>query len=652
MQLNKQLLADLPAAQPTNPALKLPPLKGMGTSFVSQAQDKDWDMPRRRRALGAAQRKLNYQNAMRRWKKSGGLFGLYRGPRPQAPAAPLPELAPYVKGVLTWGLAKLFDESKVRRDEDGKFAPKGDAAPRSRLTGLAPRERSVASIYSRGPQWEPGEVKTYDWSRSVRPTKDMPFATRQAYAAYRSELDRSPPPPATEAAAWAEMPEPPQLPTAGGTRFKMMVQRPQVPSTMSQEQYIELARWAAQRTREERDEHIKRSIGRNDPGGHKHKMLLPADANPKDPDIRFAFNVARNIAMHNVGLFHYDYQMTPETIQAMQPYKAFIKHTARKLGDVLRSERPGVWAQFRREFGQEFKDGRTYKFDTAGQVTGEKKKFFLRHEPAVKAALNWGLAKAFGNPDLTQAEIEQRRNAARARWARVAGRSATSQKGQTVRSVGEPGRDFERVPMASFEGDYPAARDAAAEWEKLHQQMGRIRNKGLVPQDGVFVRTRPMPQADQARLTEIKRRAAEIRPQAIKALVYQKGREAEMEYGPRWRYTGFEKFQAKLSREEGKTKGAKTRADAAVMWVKAEDKHRARVRQVRAARQAEAQPKAHSAIPRQIEAPRAEVKMTPAGAAAGVRFVRLSGRSGAVAAGVIGGAALGYGLSRWRQRPA
>jgi hypothetical protein len=1025
MQLNKQMLADLPAAQPTNPALKLPPLKGMGTSFVSQAQDKDWDMPRRRRAMGAVQRKLNYQNQLRAWKKSGGLFGLYRGPRPQAPAAPLPEFAPYVKGVLTWGLAKrekgsplseaevaqrreaakarwagvgaaasvgagllatgtaflalrrgkagkivqaahaaskapvqpafrrsdikpgemlvfrgggpdsfdgvsdmggvytsrmrrvansygkfeladekkprkngqvkafaikradlldltdpnqerqfahwalrrhahrwkegkhpdtfrpreqrdwqdkiarqelaaslktlrgnvifgkpyptgedkrskifgqalaegdeemrqflaargkrgihdpgkvvmmengkpgwiripqtyvmdkealrplrdvrlkkLFDESKIKRDEDGKFAPKGDAAPRSRLTGLAPRERSVASIYSRGPQWEPGEGKTYDWSRSVRPTKDMPFATRQAYATYRSELDRNPPAPTERPAAAEIEAAAPQLPTAGGTRFKMMVQRPQVPSGMSQDQYIELARWAAQRTRDERDEHIKRSIGRKDPGGHKHKMLLPADANPKDPDIRFAFNVARNIAMHNVGLFHYDYQMTPETLQAMQPYKAFIKHTARKLGDVLRSERPGAWAQFRREFGQEFKDGRTYKFDTAGQVAGEKKKFFLRHEPAVKAALNSGLAKAFGNPGLTQAEIEQRRNAARARWARVAGRAdardnaALKLREDMARTefnyrgfeppapgwrLNEPRASFDPAELEAVKGRLndlfrqyraaeqeqqaktrqPSAKEIAkynaamkeyaakhAEWRADKDQMlrakveefdaannTRFKLKGKVTRDGRIRGTSGL-SAEAGKITKETNKAMAgsepVPPKSpfpsysqtpqmreidanIKAL---RGMEQELsgqrskfelqrERGFRWsptedspKHSGWDTVRARNVRRDDLRMYEKE-----PQYREAERAHIARVKAVKEDRR-------KATIQRLFRAPAApneQPKVSPAPPPIADRVapkVRLSGKASAVAAGVLGGAALGYGLSRWRR---
>jgi hypothetical protein len=701
MALNKAVLADLPAAQPTNPALKPPPLKGMGISFVSQAQDKDWDKPRRKRAMPFAQRKLNYDNARRKWKK-GGLFGLGRGPKPPAPPAPPPEFAPYVKGVLTWGLAKrekgsplseaevaqrreaakarwagvgaaasvgagllatgtaflalrrgkagkimqaaqaaskaplqpafrrsdikhgemlvfrgggpdsfdgvsdrggiytsrmrrvansygkfeladektprkngqvkafavkradlldltdpkqerqfahwalrhharrwkegkhpdtfrpreqrdwqdkiarrqfatdlktlranvifgkpyptgedkrskifgralaqgneemrqflaargkrgihdpgkvvmmengkpgwiripqtyvmdkealrpvrdvrlkkFFDESKIKRDEDGKFAPKGEG--RSKMSAGAPRPKLVGSIYSRGPNEDQRDRPEYDWSRSVRPTKDMPFKLRSAYASYRQELDRKPPaPPARQVVAEVAEGLTPQLPTSDGGRFKKAEMRPQVPSTMTKDEYTELGGWAGQRTREVRDEHIKRSIGRKDPGGHRGGMLLPVGTDPKDRDVKLAFNVARNLAMHDVGLISYDYRMTPETIQALQPHRTFIKHTRRYLGNILRSERPGVWAQFRQEFGTEFADGRTHKFDTAGQKAGDKKKYFERHLNFLKSWQAGNLRKAFGKPGLSEAEIEQRRNAAKARWARVARRA-------------------------------------------------------------------------------------------------------------------------------------------------------------------------------------------------------------------------------------
>jgi hypothetical protein len=82
-----------------------------------------------------------------------------------------------------------------------------------------------------------------------------------------------------------------------------------------------------------------------------------------------------------------------------------------------------VWAQFRQEFGTEFADGRTHKFDTAGQKAGDKKKYFERHLNFLKSWQAGNLRKAFGKPGLSEAEIEQRRNAAKARWARVARRA-------------------------------------------------------------------------------------------------------------------------------------------------------------------------------------------------------------------------------------
>lgn len=304
------------------------------------------------------------------------------------------------------GLQK-FDPAQHPRAEDGRFTEKGGG--RSRMAGGAPRPRMVAGIYSRGPQWEERAPKTRDPAMRVGPTKDMDYRHRKAYARFRDDLARNPPPaPAAAEDAAREAPDVSAL--AEGKRFKRFVQRPQKPSTMSEAKYVEMGRWANERLRGMRDEIIERSIGRNDPGGHKHALMIPRDADPKDPVIRAAFNHAKNLALHDVGLIHYDFEMQPEHIEALTPYKAFIKHARRKMGDVLRSERPGEWAEFRREFGEEFDDGRTYAFDTRGQKAGEKKKRFLRHQV---------LLKSESGRQLSEAEIEQRREAAKARWRRA-----------------------------------------------------------------------------------------------------------------------------------------------------------------------------------------------------------------------------------------
>jgi hypothetical protein len=405
----------------------MPDLPGALTIFSSNTQDPNWDRARKLRARPYQQRMDAWRRAVRNWKKSGP-FGLggFSWQRPPRPPAPPPELAPYVKsvtigslrksGVFAVGLAKrvkgkplraiksvrigrlakFFDESKIRRDKYGRFAPKDG----SKIAAGAPRPRYVSSIYARGPNWEDREEKPpYDWSRAVgRPkeVKRMPYTLREAYERYRKQLDANPPePPKAPERKPTKAFDSPHVRT-GGMFYEWTSIKPQIPSGMSVDQYIALSRWAGDRTRSMRDEIITRSIGRRDPGGHKNRILLPIGTNPKDRNVRLAFNLARNLALHDVGLISYDYKMKPDIIQALQPYKDFIKHARRRMANTLREEaEPGTWAPFRREFGTPFKDGRTYHADTrSGHKKGEPKKAFARHMHFLKAFMPLGLAKA------------------------------------------------------------------------------------------------------------------------------------------------------------------------------------------------------------------------------------------------------------------
>jgi hypothetical protein len=420
-------------------------------------------------------------------------------------------------------LAK-FDESKVVRDEDGKFAPKGAG---SRLTGLAPRARPVASIYSRGPNWEDREKPDYDWARSVKPTKDMPFGLRAEYARYAAELASKPlPPMKAEARSEIAAPDLSDLPTTG--RFKEITRKPQIPSTMTQGEYVELARWSKDRLTQERDAQIERSIGRRDPGGHKNKIMIPVGTDPKDKDVRLAFNVARDLAMHDVGLWAYDHRMTPETIKALDPYKAYIKHTRRYLGDILRREKKGTWGVFRDEFGKEFADGRVRRFDTAGgNKAGEKKKAFARHMHFLKGVGAGALAK-----QLTEAERKQRIDAARAS---AAARSKARQQ-PTARSFTAPSKAYAPIPERHMARS--KAQETFNRYMDLSSRARAARSEGLVPSQGVFVRAKPLSDASRKKADALFAEAQSIRPDAMKAGAALKSRRLASEEGPRWRNVG------------------------------------------------------------------------------------------------------------------
>jgi hypothetical protein len=261
------------------------------------------------------------------WEGGGGLFGsLFRG-------------------VGEGGLAKraTFDEAKHHRDADGKFAPKAEAAPRAIPGGpkFSPTRRSIYSQYrpSEAPEAAPPVNPQID-PASVR----YPEGTRLSF------------------------------PERG--YFALTALRPQVPAKLGQEGYAEIARWAGQATTDARVDIYERAAA---------KGLIPGEGRRDneaklDPKaVRAAYNHARNLALHDVGLIAYDWRHSDEGVEAMRPLVPFMRYTRDSLQNVLLSGRPGEWAAFRREFGTPFKDGRTYQHDTRGQKAGEPKKAFERH---------------------------------------------------------------------------------------------------------------------------------------------------------------------------------------------------------------------------------------------------------------------------------
>jgi hypothetical protein len=151
--------------------------------------------------------------------------------------------------------------------------------------------------------------------------------------------------------------------------------KPQVPKTLGEDGYVELGRWASQATRDARPDLYERAAAKGLlPGEGKRAAEAKLDAKA----VRLAYNHARNLAMHDVGLFRYDFAQGDEAIEQLKPLIPFMRYTRDSLKNTLLSGRPGEWAQFRREFGKEHADGRVHAFDTRGQKAGEKKRHFER----------------------------------------------------------------------------------------------------------------------------------------------------------------------------------------------------------------------------------------------------------------------------------
>lgn len=163
--------------------------------------------------------------------------------------------------------------------------------------------------------------------------------------------------------------------TTEGGAYRHIEMRPQRPAAMADDEYHALARYAGETTRGIRDKVLTDG---------KNKRMIPDGTDPKTA--KLAYEHARKLALHDVGLADMRFRMTPETVEQLQPLHPFIWHARRAQANALRQGKPGAWAPFRQEFGKPFKDGRTYAFDGAGHKAGDEKKRFYRHLQLVKAA--------------------------------------------------------------------------------------------------------------------------------------------------------------------------------------------------------------------------------------------------------------------------
>lgn len=299
-------------------------------------------------------------------------------------------------------LGKFFDESKVSRDDHGRFADRP-----SRMTGAAPRPRHVASIYARGKPWEDREKPERDPLAAVRPTKDMTPAQREAYGALRDKWRAGDlPPPKGHNGAPAKAPMSEGERQAGGI-YERRVRTVRVPKELGEQKVVELTRAAIERTRTLFDEVME---------APRAQRLIP-EGTPKK-DVRDAWNRARDIVLHEIGPIALEptvNRMNAADIERLKPLHGFVKYARRKMNDVLRAEFPGAWAPFRREFGKPFSPAKFYAKDTQGQKAGEEKKRFYRWEDhtLLKAV---PVVRSRRHRPLTEAERQQRREAARARW--------------------------------------------------------------------------------------------------------------------------------------------------------------------------------------------------------------------------------------------
>jgi hypothetical protein len=276
-------------------------------------------------------------------------------------------------------------EERAKRDGLGKRAGDGHLSEAEHAQRVAAARASAEKRRGAGGGPEAGsrEPRALPGGPSPQPKKSSLFSQ------YRADPDDK---------EWKGRGDDAPAPRSGP--FVRSVQKPQVPKELGEEKYVELARWAAGRTRDMRPDVLTRAAA---------KGLIPGEgrrANEAKPDpktVRVAYNLARNLALHDVGVFEFDWNLTPEAQEQLRPLVPFMRYARRVQGNALREEKAGEWAPFRREFGKPFKDGRTYAKDTRGQKAGEEKKAFARHLHFLKAIGAGDLAKSLaevGDPAL------------------------------------------------------------------------------------------------------------------------------------------------------------------------------------------------------------------------------------------------------------
>lgn len=172
---------------------------------------------------------------------------------------------------------------------------------------------------------------------------------------------------------------------AGGRMYETLSRRPQVPDGMSQQDFVALGRWAASTTRDMRDRIV--AEGLDGDRARKRRGTIPESKRGDQEAIKMAFNHARMLALHDVGLIRIsDFKLTPEAKDKLKGLEPFMWRARRQMSNPLREQHAETWAAIRRQYGQAFDDGRTHRVATRGNAAGELKRRFERHSTMVKAA--------------------------------------------------------------------------------------------------------------------------------------------------------------------------------------------------------------------------------------------------------------------------
>ncbi len=185
----------------------------------------------------------------------------------------------------------------------------------------------------------------------------------------------------------------------GGRVYAALERKPLVPKEMTADQFVTFGRQVMDTTRSMRDAIIKEGLtgdrGLSTGGKDKKraKATIPESRQGDTEAHRMAFNHARTLALHDVGLIRVpSFSLSGEAKEKLAGLEPFMWRARRQITNRLRDQHPEHWAASRRQFGDEFQDRRTYVRSTRGGIqAGERKRKFERHSTMVK---RWSAASS------------------------------------------------------------------------------------------------------------------------------------------------------------------------------------------------------------------------------------------------------------------
>lgn len=228
-----------------------------------------------------------------------------------------------------------FDESKVRRDEDGRFASKGSGgAPSFKQRQLV--EASPGRLFEE--KWRPRSAGLFQQGKSSVPGREHRVVTSwERLGTKNAEL-----PPEYTGSKQRE------LPVDGYLAHEMTWQQPKA---YTRKQHDAIRGALVSQIVENRQGAIERAT---------ENGLIPEGANKKL--INRAYNLASMRALHEFGVGKFDYKMTDQLKEEMRPLTPAMRYFQRRIGNAMRSDprTKGLWEPYREEFGVPNKQGKLW----------------------------------------------------------------------------------------------------------------------------------------------------------------------------------------------------------------------------------------------------------------------------------------------------